>query len=97
MLDFKHRCSPEGREGEIVILDRSWYNRARVEYVIGFCTREEHECFLQLCLEIERYIVNGGTQLIKFWLEAGKDDQERRFLARIKDPAAAVETKPYGP
>jgi polyphosphate kinase len=72
--------------GEVVIFDRSWYNRAGVDYVMGFCTHEEHERFLQLCPEIEKYIVNGGTQLIKFWLEVGKDEQERRFLARINDP-----------
>jgi polyphosphate kinase len=72
--------------GEVVIFDRSWYNRAGVEYVMGFCAREEHERFLQLCPEIEKYIVDGGTLLIKFWLEVGKDEQERRFLARINDP-----------
>src|SRR5215469_13260862 len=72
--------------GEVVIFDRSWYNRAGVEYVMGFCSIEEHERFLQLCPEIEKYIANGGTQLIKFWLEVGKDEQERRFLARINDP-----------
>jgi polyphosphate kinase 2 len=72
--------------GEVVIFDRSWYNRAGVEFVMGFCTLEEHERFLQLCPEIEKYIVNGGTQLIKLWLEVGQDEQERRFLARISDP-----------
>src|SRR5215470_15366380 len=72
--------------GEAVIFDRSWYNRAGVEYVMGFCTHKEHERFLQLCPQIEKYIVNGGTQLIKLWLEVGKDEQERRFLARINDP-----------
>jgi polyphosphate kinase 2 len=72
--------------GEAVIFDRSWYNRAGVEYVMGFCTREEHERFLRLCPEIEKYITDGGIQLIKIWLEVGKDEQERRFLARINDP-----------
>ena len=72
--------------GEIVIFDRSWYNRAGVEYVMGFCTPEQHERFLQLCPEVEKYIVDGGVQLIKIWLEVGKDEQERRFLARISDP-----------
>jgi polyphosphate kinase 2 (PPK2 family) len=71
--------------GEIVIFDRSWYNRAGVEYVMGFCTAEQHERFLKLCLEVEKYIVEGGIQL-KIWLEVGKDEQERRFLARISDP-----------
>ncbi|MGA8771958.1 MAG: polyphosphate kinase 2 [Rhodomicrobium sp.] len=72
--------------GETVIFDRSWYNRAGVEHVMGFCTSEQHERFLQLCPEIEKYIVDGGVQLIKIWLEVGKDEQERRFLARISDP-----------
>jgi polyphosphate kinase 2 len=72
--------------GEVVIFDRSWYNRAGVEYVMGFCTAVEHERFLQLCPEVEKYIADGGTQLIKFWLDVGKDEQERRFLARLNDP-----------
>jgi polyphosphate kinase 2 len=72
--------------GEIVIFDRSWYNRAGVEYVMGFCTAEQHERFLQLCPEFEKYIIGAGIQLIKIWLEVGKDEQERRFLARISDP-----------
>ena len=72
--------------GEIVIFDRSWYNRAGVEYVMGFCTLEEHKRFLSLCPEIERYIVDGGIILIKFWLEVGMEEQEKRFAARIDDP-----------
>jgi polyphosphate kinase len=72
--------------GEIVIFDRSWYNRAGVEYVMGFCSAEEHERFLELCPEVEKYIVDGGIILIKLWLEVGMDEQERRFKARIDDP-----------
>jgi polyphosphate kinase 2 len=72
--------------GEIVIFDRSWYNRAGVEYVMGFCTKEQHRRFLDRCPSIERYIVDGGTILIKYWLEVGMKEQERRFHARIKDP-----------
>jgi polyphosphate kinase len=72
--------------GEIVIFDRSWYNRAGVEYVMGFCSKSDHRRFLELCPEIERYIVDGGIALIKFWLEVGQEEQERRFLARIDDP-----------
>ena len=72
--------------GEIVIFDRSWYNRAGVEYVMGFCTKEEHKRFLSLGPEIEQYIVDGGIILIKFWLEVGMDEQEKRFAARIDDP-----------
>jgi polyphosphate kinase len=72
--------------GEIVIFDRSWYNRAGVEYVMGFVTKEQHKRFLQLCPEIEGYIVEGGIRLIKIWLEVGMPEQERRFAARINDP-----------
>ena len=72
--------------GEIVIFDRSWYNRAGVEYVMGFCSEEEHERFLQVCPSVEKYIVDTGIQLIKFWLEVGNEEQKRRFEARIEDP-----------
>ena len=72
--------------GEIAIFDRSWYNRAGVEYVMGFCSEEEHRRFLELCPQIEKYIVDGGIMLIKIWLEVSKDEQERRFSARINDP-----------
>jgi polyphosphate kinase 2 len=72
--------------GEIVIFDRSWYNRAGVEYVMGFCTEVEHKNFLEACPRGERYIVASGIILIKIWLEVGMDEQERRFEARITDP-----------
>jgi polyphosphate kinase 2 (PPK2 family) len=72
--------------GEVVIFDRSWYNRAGVEYVMGFATEKEHERFLDLCPEMEKHIVDGGITLIKIWLEVGMEEQERRFLARISDP-----------
>jgi polyphosphate kinase len=72
--------------GEIVIFDRSWYNRAGVEYVMGFCTAENHKRFLELCPQIERYVVDGGIKLLKIWLEVGQEEQERRFAARIEDP-----------
>jgi polyphosphate kinase 2 len=72
--------------GEIVIFDRSWYNRAGVEYVMGFCTPPEHKRFLSLCPQMERYIIEGGIILIKVWLEVGMEEQERRFRARIDDP-----------
>ncbi len=72
--------------GEVVIFDRSWYNRAGVEYVMGFCTKAERARFLELCPEIETYIVDAGIILIKYWLEVGNDEQERRFQARITDP-----------
>ena len=72
--------------GEIVIFDRSWYNRPGVEYVMGFCTEEQNRRFLEHCPEVEKYIVDAGIILIKIWLEVGKDEQERRFSARINDP-----------
>jgi polyphosphate kinase 2 len=72
--------------GEIVIFDRSWYNRAGIEHVMGFCTPEEYQRFLDRCPQMEQYIVEGGIRLIKFWLEVGNKEQERRFEARIEDP-----------
>jgi polyphosphate kinase 2 len=72
--------------GEIVIFDRSWYNRAGVEPVMGFCTPEQHEIFLHNCPIVERFIVDGGTRLVKLWLEVGREEQEKRFHARIDDP-----------
>ena len=72
--------------GEIVIFDRSWYNRAGVESVMGFCDKADHRRFLELCPVIEGYVKSSGIQLIKFWLEVGNEEQERRFEARVKDP-----------
>jgi polyphosphate kinase len=72
--------------GEIVIWDRSWYNRAGVEHVMGFCSKEQYKTFLKLCPTAEKYIVDAGIILVKYWLEVGKKEQQRRFEARIKDP-----------
>jgi polyphosphate kinase 2 len=72
--------------GELVIFDRSWYNRAGVEYVMGFCTKDQYKQFLELCPTVEKYVVNAGIILIKYWLEVGKKEQQRRFEARIEDP-----------
>jgi polyphosphate kinase 2 len=72
--------------GEIVILDRSWYNRAGVEYVLGFCSEDEHRRFLEVCPQAEQWIVESGIILIKIWLEVGMKEQDRRFDARINDP-----------
>ncbi|MGB7102246.1 MAG: polyphosphate kinase 2 [Xanthobacteraceae bacterium] len=72
--------------GEIVIFDRSWYNRAGVENVMGFAGAKDVERFLSVCPEVEKYITDAGIILIKFWLEVGQEEQERRFLARINDP-----------
>ena len=72
--------------GEIVIFDRSWYNRAGVEYVMGFCSKEQHRSFLKLCPAFEKHIVANGIYLIKIWLESSDKEQKRRFEARIDDP-----------
>ena len=72
--------------GEIVIFDRSWYNRAGVEYVMGFIDEQQHSHFLKICPIAERYIVDAGIILIKIWLEVGQEEQEKRFDARINDP-----------
>lgn len=72
--------------GEIVIFDRSWYNRAGVEYVMGFCSEQQHRRFLEVCPLFEKYIVDAGIILVKFWLEVSNEEQKRRFQARIEDP-----------
>ncbi len=71
--------------GEVMLFDRSWYNRAGVEYVMDFCTEEEHKDFLQLCPAVERTIIDSGVILIKYWFEVSQQEQERRFQARIND------------
>ncbi len=80
--------------GEVVIFDRSWYNRAGVEYVMGFCTKEQHRRFLENCPVIERYIVDGGILLLKIWLEVSDKEQKRRFEARIEDPVRQWKLSP---
>jgi polyphosphate kinase 2 len=72
--------------GEVVVFDRSWYNRAGVEYVMGFCMKEQYKTFLVNCPKAESFFRHSGIILIKFWLEVGQDEQERRFEARIEDP-----------
>ena len=72
--------------GEIVLFDRSWYNRAGVEHVMGFCTPEEYEEFFRSVPEFERMLVRSGVQLLKYWFSITDEEQELRFLARIHDP-----------
>jgi polyphosphate kinase 2 len=72
--------------GEIVIFDRSWYNRAGVEYVMGFCTKAQHKRFLEVCPDFEKHIVDNGIRLIKYWLEVSNREQKLRFEARVEDP-----------
>jgi polyphosphate kinase 2 len=72
--------------GEVVLFDRSWYNRAGVEKVLGFCTPEEHQRFLRQCPTFERMLVEDGIILVKYWFSVSEEEQERRFQARIGDP-----------
>jgi polyphosphate kinase len=72
--------------GEIVIFDRSWYNRAGVERVMGFSSKEQIGRFLELCPTVEKFMIDGGIQLIKYWLEVSDEEQKARFEARIDDP-----------
>jgi polyphosphate kinase 2 len=80
--------------GEVVIFDRSWYNRAGVEYVMGFCSEKEHQRFLELCPQIEKFLIEGGIILIKLWLEVSNAEQKRRFEARIDDPVRQWKLSP---
>src|SRR5581483_5842662 len=73
--------------GEIVLFDRSWYNRAGVERVMGFCTESEYLEFMHSCPEFERMLVRSGIILIKYWFSVSDEEQERRFQERIKNPA----------
>lgn len=72
--------------GEMVLLDRSWYNRAGVEKVMGFCTEEEYQEFLRSCPEFERMLVRAGIILIKYWFSVSDEEQEKRFLSRMDEP-----------
>ena len=83
---FQRYLSHFPTAGEIVIFDRSWYNRAGVEYVMGFCTKAQHRRFLKVCPEFELFIVDDGIILIKYWLEVSDEEQKSRFEARINDP-----------
>jgi polyphosphate kinase 2 len=80
--------------GEIVIFDRSWYNRAGVERVMGFCTEEEYREFLRSCPEFERMLVRSGIKLIKYWFSVSDEEQEHRFQARIDDPTKRWKLSP---
>lgn len=80
--------------GEIVIFDRSWYNRAGVERVMGFCSDEEYTEFLRACPEFERMLVRSGLQLIKYWFSVSDEEQERRFQKRLTDPTKQWKLSP---
>jgi polyphosphate kinase 2 len=72
--------------GEIALFDRSWYNRAGVEHVLGYCTREEYDEFLRFCPLFEEALINDGIMLVKYWLSVSDEEQERRFQKRLSDP-----------
>ncbi|TNF88149.1 MAG: polyphosphate kinase 2 [Gammaproteobacteria bacterium] len=80
--------------GEMVLFDRSWYNRAGVEHVMGFCTEEEYQEFMRSCPEFERMLVRSGIILIKYWFSVSDEEQERRFQGRIKDPTKRWKLSP---
>lgn len=80
--------------GEVVIFDRSWYNRAGVEHVMGFCSKEDYKNFLKMCPTLEANLTAAGIILIKYWLEVSEKEQHKRFLARIKDPAKRWKLSP---
>jgi polyphosphate kinase 2 len=80
--------------GEIVLMDRSWYNRAGVERVMGFCTEEEYTEFLRSCPEFERMLIRSGIILVKYWFSVSDAEQERRFQDRIDDPTKRWKLSP---
>ena len=80
--------------GEIVLFDRSWYNRAGVEHVMGFCTETQYLEFMQSCPEFERMLVRSGIRLIKYWFSVSDEEQERRFQDRMKNPTKRWKLSP---
>lgn len=98
---FQRYISHFPSAGEIVIFDRSWYNRAGVERVMGFCTDDEYWQFMRSCPELERMLIRSGIILIKYWFSVSDEEQEKRFRDRVKDPAkrwklSEMDIKGYG-
>ncbi len=91
---FQRYVSNLPSAGEIVLFDRSWYNRAGVEHVMGFCTPDEYQEFLRSCPEFERMLIRSGIILIKYWFSVSDDEQEKRFGARIDDPTKRWKLSP---
>ncbi len=83
---FQRYCDYFPAAGEIVLFDRSWYNRAGVEKVMNFCTNEEYQEFLRSCPEFERMLIRSGIILIKYWFSISDEEQEKRFQSRLKEP-----------
>jgi polyphosphate kinase 2 len=91
---FQRYVSELPAGGEIALFDRSWYNRAGVEQVMGYCTGEEYEEFLRSCPEFERMLIRSGTILVKYWFSVSDQEQEKRFQDRIKDPTKRWKISP---
>ena len=91
---FQRYVSHLPAAGEMVLFDRSWYNRAGVERVMGFCTEREYREFLQSCPEFERLLIRSGIILIKYWFSVSDEEQERRFQARIDNPVKRWKLSP---
>ena len=91
---FQRYASQLPAGGEIVLFDRSWYNRAGVEKVMGYCTNDEYEEFLRSCPEFERMLIRSGTILIKYWFSVSDHEQEKRFQDRITDPTKRWKISP---
>lgn len=83
---FQRYCAHLPAAGEIVLFDRSWYNRAGVEHVMGFCTEEDYREFMRTCPEFERMLVRSGINLIKYWFSVADEEQEKRFQSRLLEP-----------
>ena len=91
---FQRYVSELPSGGEIVLFDRSWYNRAGVEQVMGYCTNEEYEEFLRSCPEFEKMLIRSGTVLVKYWFSVSDHEQEKRFQDRITDPTKRWKISP---
>jgi len=91
---FQRYVSQLPAGGEIALFDRSWYNRAGVEKVMGYCSNDEYEEFLRSCPEFERMLIRSGTILIKYWFSVSDHEQEKRFQDRIKDPTKRWKISP---
>ena len=91
---FQRYASQLPAGGEIVLFDRSWYNRAGVEKVMGYCTNDEYEEFLRSCPEFERMLTRSGTILVKYWFSVSDHEQEKRFQDRISDPTKRWKISP---
>ena len=83
---FQRYVSELPSGGEMLLFDRSWYNRAGVEHVMGFCTKDEYEEFLRACPEFEKMLIRSGIIVVKYWFSVSNEEQEKRFLGRIENP-----------